>query len=203
MFSRIAGVYDFMNSVLTFRLHRRWRDYAVGLLDLRGGEVVADVCAGTGDFAFPLRQRVGEKGVVVGVDFCFPMLEVSRRKGAPMMSVLGDACALPLRSSVLDAVTVGWGLRNVADLQVALREIFRVLRKGGKFVCLDTAIPRNGLVRAFWFLVGQWLIPFLGWLIGKREEYAYLPQTTQQWASREELALRMKEVGFANVGYSD
>jgi demethylmenaquinone methyltransferase/2-methoxy-6-polyprenyl-1,4-benzoquinol methylase len=192
-----------MNSLLSFRLHRRWRSYAVGLLGLTGGEVVADVCAGTGDFAFPLYRRIGPKGRVLGVDFCLPMLKVSRRKGAPMVPVLGDACALPLRSLSVDAVTVGWGLRNVADLKGALREIFRVLKPGGRFVSVDTAVPQNGFVRFFWVLGSRGVIPFLGWLVGRKEEYTYLPRTTQQWTSREELANRLKEAGFVKVMYRD
>ncbi len=203
LFSRIARVYDFMNSVLSFRLHRRWRAYAVDLLGLTGGEIVADVCTGTGDFAFPLFKRVGKEGRVLGVDFCLPMLQISQKKRAPMMPLLGDACALPLRSLSVDAVAVGWGLRNVADLRGALEEIFRVLKVGGRFVSLDTAVPRNALVRGFWFLMGRCLIPFLGWLVGKKEEYAYLPRTTQHWTSREELSIMMREVGFVNVTYRD
>jgi demethylmenaquinone methyltransferase/2-methoxy-6-polyprenyl-1,4-benzoquinol methylase len=110
LFGDIAGRYDLVNSAMSLRLHHRWRTEAVRMLSLSSGDTVADVCCGTADFGLPLRRVIGESGLIVGVDFCLPMLKVAQEKGASMSLNLGDACALPLSSGAFDAVTVGWGL---------------------------------------------------------------------------------------------
>lgn len=168
------------------------------LLDLRRGDRVLDLCCGTGDFAFPLKQAVGPPGTIVGLDFAQPMLQRARRKRAPMTPTLGDACAIPFSSESFEAVTVGWGLRNVADLDACLCEIHRVLKPGGRLVSLDMAVPRAAIPRALATVVHRALIPLLGLLVGKREAYTYLPRSMERFDSPEALAERMERHGFRN-----
>lgn len=203
LFSNIAGRYDLLNSAMSLRLHHRWRAAAVRMLDLKPGDVVADVCCGTGDFAWPIRSATGETGRVVGIDFCLPMIEVGKQKKVPMLLGQGDATSLPLCSATFDAVTVGWGLRNVADLEAALREIRRILRDGGRFVSVDMAKPKNPLVRGVSRLVFSVAAPALGAIFKRRDAYKYLPQSTEKFASREEQVALMRKVGFTEAKYKD
>jgi demethylmenaquinone methyltransferase/2-methoxy-6-polyprenyl-1,4-benzoquinol methylase len=210
MFAEIAPSYDLLNGLISFQLHRRWRAHAVAQLDLRLGDQALDVCCGTGDFILPLRRAVGPAGLVVGVDFCAPMLEVATAKiakkpGAPGRggTSLGDACQLPIASTCFDAVTVGWGIRNVPNIDTAHREIFRVLRPGGRFVSLDMARPRNPLIRAVSEFVFNTVVPRLGTLFGKTQAYTYLPKSTQKFWTRQQLAASMESAGLVNIRYRD
>jgi len=200
MFSEIAGNYDRLNSLLSLNLHRRWRAAAVASLKLGPGDRALDVCCGTGDFAAELMKRVGKDGLVVGIDFALPMLEIARRKTDAPYS-LGDACALAIRSEQFDAATVGWGIRNVPDIDLAHREIVRTLKKGGRFVSLDMALPENGLIRFVSRLVFRICSPLLGTLFGSRSAYQYLPESTERFWSREELAASMRKAGLTRVRF--
>lgn len=202
MFADIAPTYDRLNGLISFSLHRKWREVAVAKLELRPGQSALDICCGTGDFMAPLRKAVGPLGVVCGVDFCQPMLDIARGKNNGKLA-LGDACNLPIGSSQFDAVSVGWGIRNVPDIDGAHCEIFRVLRPGGRFVSLDMAQAKNPVVR----LVSKWtfglLVPFLGSLFGKTSAYTYLPKSTQRFMTRKELKESMERAGFTQVGHLD
>src|SRR5581483_6734955 len=178
LFAQISPTYDLMNSAMSLRLHRRWRNLAVSMLGLSPGDRVLDVCCGTGDFAIPLRKAVKESGQILGIDFCAPMLQIAYKKRVPMRLALADACRIPLRSESVDGVTVGWGLRNVADYESALREIYRVLKPGGKFVSLDMAVPRSRFSRSLRAAVFKTVIPVLAGVFGRRREYQYLPNST-------------------------
>lgn len=201
MFSSIAPGYDRLNGVLSLSLHRRWRRQAVATLGLRPGDAAVDVCCGTGDFLAELRPVVGPSGALAGVDFAAPMLAVSVRKGFPEVTV-GDACALPVRSGVAEGATCGWGLRNVVDLDAALAEAFRVLKPGGRFVALDTMVPTNPLLRWGSRLVFGLGSRLLGVVTGQREAYAYLPESTQTFATPPELVAALARVGFVETGWT-
>jgi demethylmenaquinone methyltransferase/2-methoxy-6-polyprenyl-1,4-benzoquinol methylase len=203
MFSEIAPTYDLINSLLSFRLHHRWRSYAVRQLNLNPGDRALDVCCGTGDFMKPLRKAVGAKGQVFGIDFCLPMLQVARAKGVAGEIGLGDACRLPVIAGALNGVSVGWGIRNVPDIDQAHRELFRVLKSGGRFVSLDMALPRNPIIRAVSGWVCNHVTPWLGSLFGKTQAYTYLPKSTQRFMSREELKQSMEVAGFVDVRSKD
>lgn len=204
MFSDIAPTYDLVNSVVSFRLHYRWRRVAVASLDLSPGDRVLDVCCGTGDFFRPLLQAVGEKGRVVGVDFCRPMLDGAETKfGHQVQLIEGDACRLPFRDGQFEAVTVGWGLRNVPDYDQAVREIARVLRPGGRFVSLDMARPRGAVVGRVSEAVLHGVVPAVGRLVGKSVAYQYLPKSTLKYRSREEQVEALQAAGFRDVSWRD
>lgn len=198
IFAAITPMYDIMNSVMSLRLHHRWRRAAVKLLGLQPGARVLDLCCGTGDFAYPLREAVAATGTVVGLDFAEPMLRRAIAKSAPLTPTLGDACAIPFAEASFDAVTVGWGLRNVPDLDACLAEAYRVLKPGGRIVSVDMALPKRAMPRALSLFGHRVVIPFLGSLIGKREAYTYLPRSTEQFDSPEALAQRMMRQGFRN-----
>lgn len=201
MFAEIAPVYDLLNGLMSLSLHGRWRALAVGKLNLRPGGSALDVCCGTGDFMKPLRKAVGGSGAVCGLDFCAPMLDRAKAKGFGEL-MLGDACNLPVASESFDAVSVGWGIRNVPDIDRAHREAFRVLRPGGAFVSLDMARPRSLAGKVSGKLANV-AVPLLGRLFGKGEAYTYLPKSTQRFMSREQLAESMRNAGFQDVGWKD
>jgi demethylmenaquinone methyltransferase / 2-methoxy-6-polyprenyl-1,4-benzoquinol methylase len=202
MFGEIAPTYDLLNGMMSLSLHHRWRAFAVRQLHLRPGDRALDVCCGTGDFLRPLERAVGAEGKVAGLDFSRPMLDRARRKVRAGL-LLGDACRLPVRERSFDGVSVGWGIRNVPDVDEAHRELFRVLRGGGRFVSLDMARPRNPLLRAGSGFMFHRLVPLLGRLFGKREAYTYLPKSTDSFLTREELAESMRRAGFVDVGWKD
>src|SRR5262245_65599728 len=145
MFDRSAGVYDVMNSAMTAGLHRQWGQRAVERAEVRPGSDGLDVCCGTGDLALELRRRIGPDGRVVGCDFSEPMLELARRKsgeeGLPVEFGWADALELPYGDASFDAVTIGFGARNLADLERGISEMARVLRRGGRLVILEITPP--------------------------------------------------------------
>jgi len=202
LFSQIAPKYDRLNSVMSLSLHHRWRAFAVSCLALRQGDKALDVCSGTGDFLKPLRTAVGTSGAVFGVDFCLPMLQVASMKQTEPL-VEGDAMRLPVRSNLFDAVTVGWGIRNVPDIDRAHQEIARVLKPGGRFASLDMAKPHNSVMRWVSGTVFKTLVPLLGTLTGNRKAYTYLPKSTEKFWSREDLKSSMEKAGFEQVQFKD
>ncbi len=207
MFAEIAPVYDRMNGVMSLRLHHRWRNFAVQQLALSKGDTVVDLCTGTGDFLKPLRDAVGSDGRIFGIDFCKPMLElclpkISEDKLATLLAV-GDACRIPIASNSVNAVTVGWGMRNVADLDSAHQEIFRLLKSGGRFVSLDCSIPQNPLIRGAANIVNKFGLPTLGRILGKGSAYKYLPESVKTFGTRDQICGQMKAAGFADVTCTD
>lgn len=196
LFADIAPSYDLLNTLMSFGLHHLWRREAVRKLDLHSGDSVLDICCGTGDFLLPLRQAVGPKGHVEGLDFCAPMLTIAEKKAKGRARLtLGDATRLPHSSELFDAVTVGWGLRNVPDLQAALSEVHRVLKPGGKFICLDMTQSDKGFGRKAFEMV----VPALGKIVGKTDAYAYLPKSTEKFTTKAGLAQAMTDAGLKDV----
>jgi demethylmenaquinone methyltransferase/2-methoxy-6-polyprenyl-1,4-benzoquinol methylase len=202
MFAEIAPTYDLCNALMSLFLHRRWRAHAASLLGLKTGDSVLDVCSGTGDFLQPLRALVGAKGRVIGADFCLPMLVRAKTKDAARL-VLSDAGNLPVQNGQFDAVSVGWGIRNVPDVDRAHREIARVLKPGGRFVSLDMARPKNRFIRGTSEWIFNHMIPLLGTLFRRRKAYTYLPKSTAAFKSREDLKASMENAGLVDVRYQD
>lgn len=203
LFSRIAKNYDLANRLMSFNRDQKWREIATTKLELKSSDAALDMCCGTGDFLSAIRRKVGQQGQVVGIDFCLPMLEHASTKDESAGLVLGDACNLPFASNHFDGVTVGWGIRNVPDIDQAHDEAFRVLKSGKKFVSLDTAEPKSKACRAFTGVVRTLLMKVLGVSFNRLSEYDYLNESTKRFKSREELAESMRRAGFINVQFQD
>ena len=207
MFDRIAGVYDRMNSVMTVGLDRRWRERAADRAELATGDSALDACCGTGELALELARRVGADGSVVGCDFSEPMLDLAREKAGPAGAARvryewADALELPYDDARFDAVTVGFGARNLADLGRGLGELTRVLKPGGRLVVLEITRPRRPPLSWFFGLWFDRLVPLLGTLAGDRDAYSYLPESVRSFPSPHELAARLEAAGLEGIRYT-
>ena len=207
MFDRIAGVYDLMNTAMTAGLHHGWRSRAADRAGLAEGDSALDLCCGTGDLALELRERVGPSGRVVGADFSERMLELANEKaldrGVPDVTFeWADALELPYSDASFDAVTVGFGVRNLADLDAGVREMARVLRPGGRLVILEITQPRRPPLSTFFSLWFDRLVPLLGRFAGDAEAYSYLPESVRSFPPPEGLAAIMDQAGFSGIRYT-
>jgi demethylmenaquinone methyltransferase / 2-methoxy-6-polyprenyl-1,4-benzoquinol methylase len=197
MFDRIAPVYDLMNRVMTAGLDGRWRRMTAEAV-VRREDRVLDACCGTGDLALA-DERAG--GRVVGLDFSQRMLERARRKSASVEWVRGDLLDLPFAEESFDAATVGFGVRNVADLERSLRELRRVLRPGGRLGILEITEPR-GLLRPFYRLWFYGIVPLLvGRVLRGGSAYSYLPASVRRFPGPEDLSALLERAGFTDVSY--
>lgn len=208
MFGEIAGRYDLLNHIMSFRLHRFWRRRAVALAGVRTGDTVLDVCTGTGDFALDLHRAVGSTGYVVGCDFCAPMLRLGKAKadaasGGRICMVGADALRLPYASDTFSCATVGFGIRNVANADVAIREMARVVRTGGRVAILEFNSPRNPLVCALVRAYERFVLPLMGGMLSRREAYSYLQHSIRVFYTREELSAIMASAGLVDVRVFD
>ena len=196
MFDRIAPVYDAMNRAMTAGLDRRWRAETARAV-VSPGDRVLDSCCGTGDLAIACLRAGGR---VTGLDFSERMLERARRKSDEVEWVEADALALPFSDGSFDAATVGFGVRNLEDLGKGLGELRRVLRTGGRFAILEITTPR-GLLRPFYKLWFDGLVPLAGKLLPGGSAYTYLPASVRRFPEAKELAELMESAGFEQVHY--
>ncbi len=205
LFSAVAGKYDIMNGILSLTRHRAWRKFAVANAALNPGDCALDVCCGTGDFAFQLASAVGENGRVVGTDFSEPMLDIARAKAERhavrcVEFLLANTCKLPFDDASFDCVTVGFGVRNLADIDAGIAEMTRVLKVGGRLVCLETSEVRSKLLHLPWKFYFHILTPYAATLMGaKKWAYKYLPSSAKKFLTREELALKFEMHGLRDV----
>jgi demethylmenaquinone methyltransferase / 2-methoxy-6-polyprenyl-1,4-benzoquinol methylase len=196
MFDRISPVYDVMNRVMTAGLDRRWRRLTAQAA-VRPGDRVLDACCGTGDLAL---EAMKAGGTVVGLDFSERMLERARRKSDKVEWVQGDVTELAYEDGSFDAVTVGFGIRNVPELGAGLSELARVLRPGGRFGCLEITRPR-GVLRPFFRLWFDGVVPLLGRVLPGGAAYTYLPASVRRFPGPTDLAAAMEQAGFRDVRY--
>jgi len=194
MFDRIAPVYDAMNRLMTAGLDQRWRRATVDAV-VRPGDRVLDACCGTGDLAVAAAAAGGK---VTGVDFSRPMLDRARRKAPEIEWIEGDALALPFEEGAFDAATVGFGVRNLADLDGGLRELRRVLRPGGQLAILEITRPQ-GLLAPFYRLWFDGVIPVAGKVLPGGSAYTYLPASVRRFPDPRGLAKLMDEAGFDDI----
>ena len=201
MFDRIAPVYDVMNRVMTAGLDIRWRRFAAESA-VRRGDRVLDAACGTGDLALADLKAGAAK--VTGIDFSAAMLARARRKTGARKDALewveGDMLALPFADGTFDAATVGFGVRNVADLELGLRELRRVLRPGGRLAILEITQPR-GALRPFFSLWFDRVVPALGKVLPGGSAYSYLPASVKRFPDAETLAQMLRECGFGDVRF--
>ena len=194
MFDRIAPVYDLMNRLMTVGLDQRWRRLTAEAA-VQQGDRVLDACCGTGDLALA-DERAG--GRVTALDFSEGMLERARRKSTSIEWTQGDLLELPFADASFDAATVGFGVRNVAELERGLSELRRVVRSGGRVAILEITTPR-GVLRPFYSLWFDGLVPLAGKLLPGGSAYAYLPASVRRFPGPGELAEMMMRVGFEDV----
>jgi demethylmenaquinone methyltransferase/2-methoxy-6-polyprenyl-1,4-benzoquinol methylase len=207
MFDRVAGNYDALNSVMTAGLHHRWRERAAARAELSPGDAALDVCCGTGDLALELSSHVSPGGSVVGCDFSEPMLDLAREKAA-QRGVSGvrfewaDALQLPYDGERFDAVTVGFGARNLADLDRGLSEMARILKPGGRAVILEITQPTRPPLSTFYSLWFDRIVPLLGAFSSDPEAYSYLPESVRSFPTPLGLAEKMDRAGFERIRYT-
>jgi demethylmenaquinone methyltransferase/2-methoxy-6-polyprenyl-1,4-benzoquinol methylase len=207
MFDRVAGRYDALNSLMTAGLHHRWRERAAVQTELAPGDSALDVCCGTGDLALELSKLVTPGGHVVGCDFSEPMLDLAREKAAErgvdgVRFEWADALQLPYDGERFDAVTVGFGVRNLADLDRGLREMARVLKPGGRAVILEITQPTRPPLSLFYSLWFDRIVPLLGAFSSNPEAYSYLPESVHSFPNPRGLAEKMDDAGFKRIRYT-
>ncbi len=203
LFSRIAKDYDVANRILSFNRDKQWRELAVSKLKLSQNDSVLDLCCGTGDFLPVLRAQVGDRGEVVGLDFCEPMIAQASAKDENSLLIVGDACNLPFEDERFDGISVGWGIRNVNNIQLAHAEAFRTLKPGGRFVSIDCAEPKSRFVRSFTGIGRTALTSILGRSLKSKDDYRYLNESSKRFKSRQELVQIMQAAGFSDVQFQD
>ena len=209
LFAAIARRYDLLNDLQSFGLHRRWKHHVVQLAAVRPGQRALDVCCGTGDLALALARAGAE---VTGLDFSPAMLEIARARGQKSDSrsrkpvfhspifIQGDALQLPFPDHSFDAVTVGYGLRNLTSWETGLREMFRVARPGARLVALDFGKPPNRLWRAVYFAHLKISVPLLGRLFcGNADAYAYILESLKHYPAQEGVAEKMRQWNVSSV----
>ncbi|MDX6600862.1 MAG: demethylmenaquinone methyltransferase / 2-methoxy-6-polyprenyl,4-benzoquinol methylase [Solirubrobacterales bacterium] len=207
MFDRVASRYDALNSVMTAGLHHRWRERAADRAELQPGDSALDVCCGTGDLALELAGRVAPGGRVVGCDFSEPMLDLARDKArerdAPGVRFeWADALSLPYDAARFDAVTVGFGVRNLANLERGLGEMTRVLRPGGRLVVLEITQPTRPPLSTFFSLWFDRIVPLLGTLSEESEAYSYLPESVRSFPGPQRLGELMDGAGLERIRWT-
>jgi demethylmenaquinone methyltransferase/2-methoxy-6-polyprenyl-1,4-benzoquinol methylase len=204
IFSQIAPRYDLLNHLLSFNIDKAWRRRAIASLDWERAPkgTYVDLCAGTLDVSAELAARPGFAGRVIGADFAEPMLRagVGKAPREVVSPVVADALDLPLADNSASGAIVAFGIRNVTKLDAALREIYRVLEPGARFVILEFTTPRSALVRAGYHAYFHHILPQIGALVsGHRTAYAYLPRSVANFPIEENLAARFRSAGFADV----
>ncbi len=203
-FTAIANRYDLFNDIVTQWMHRYWKGFLVRKARLKPGDSVLDICCGTGDITQRLEDVVGESGKATGLDFSSGMIQVARTRTVNRNSrfIRGDATCLPVKSESQNAVTVGFGLRNLVDIQGCLSEVMRVLKPGGRFLCLDMGKVKIPLIRTlfqFYFFV---IVPKIGKAIYPGEEFFdYFPHSSLNYPSQEGLADILEKTGFSKVRF--
>ncbi len=207
MFGKIATRYDLLNHLLSGNIDRRWRRLVAKALEttLSSGEArVLDVACGTGDLSLTLLES--GKAVIVGVDFCRPMLQIAKDKasshGSAVSLIEGDALQLPFADQSFEATTIAFGLRNLASVEAGFRELFRVLKPGGRIAVLEFSRPRMPVVRSLFNVYFTKLLPLLGgWISGSKRAYEYLPASVSRFPNQTELASIMSSSGFDAVTF--
>jgi demethylmenaquinone methyltransferase/2-methoxy-6-polyprenyl-1,4-benzoquinol methylase len=209
MFSGIARRYDLLNHVLSLNIDKRWRRRVRTLLAdvlARDDARVLDVACGTGDLTMVLQE--GAQAMVIGTDFCRPMLAIAKKKSDAAFGrvplIEADAMTLPLADDSIDAATIAFGLRNLPNIENGLKELYRILKPGGRLVVLEFSTPFIPGFRQLFNMYFRRILPLIGGAVsGSRAAYTYLPGSVAKFLDQKELVELMKKIGFASVEYTD
>ncbi len=193
MFSEIANRYDFLNHFLSIGQDFYWRKKVANIVSTIPNNKVLDVACGTGDLAIEINKKIKKK--IVGIDFCYEMLEIGKKKTKNVIFINGDATGLPLKDEIFDIVTIAFGIRNIPNRLKALQEFYRVLKKKGFLIILEFSIPNNFLFK-FYF---ENILPFLGGLFSKKEAYKYLPDSVKNFPNVQNFLEEIKNSGFNRI----
>ncbi|WP_067725452.1 demethylmenaquinone methyltransferase [Oceanobacillus damuensis] len=205
VFEKIYPNYDSMNSIISFQRHKAWRKDVMKRMNVSKGARALDVCCGTGDWSISLSEAVGEDGNVTGLDFSKNMLSVAEKKKEELKLnqlelIHGNAMELPFGDNTFDYVTIGFGLRNVPDYMTVLKEMYRVVKPGGKVVCLETSQPTLIGFRQGYYFYFQFIMPLLGRLFAKSyKEYSWLQESAKDFPDKKKLKQMFLEAGFSHV----
>lgn len=205
LFETIAPKYDFMNDVISFRRHKAWRKFTMKQMNVRKGETALDICCGTCDWTIDL-ARASETGSIVGLDFSQNMLNVGANKiaklglGDQVKLVQGNAMSLPFQNDSFDYITIGFGLRNVPDYLQVLNEMRRVVKPGGKVVCLELSKPTWQPFKGIYYLYFERIMPLFGKLLANRfKEYQWLPDSLKLFPDSKGLTELFRQAGMRDV----
>jgi demethylmenaquinone methyltransferase/2-methoxy-6-polyprenyl-1,4-benzoquinol methylase len=208
VFSSVAGKYDLMNDLMSFGVHRLWKQFTLSLTGLKAGQRALDVAGGTGDLALGLLRQVGKDGRVVLSDINPHMLEAGRDRlldagfAGSMHCLLADAERLPFGDDSFDCVTIGFGLRNVTDKAAALRSMHRVLRPGGQLLVLEFSTPVAPGLKPVYDAYSFNFLPLLGqWIAKDAASYRYLAESIRMHPNQETLLGMLAQAGFAQARY--
>jgi demethylmenaquinone methyltransferase/2-methoxy-6-polyprenyl-1,4-benzoquinol methylase len=207
-FDSIATKYDWMNTVLSFGLHHVWKRVAVRMSGIKAGDTMLDVCGGTADLALLAADLVGGTGHVLVYDINEAMMRrgqakaVASRLSGRILFVQGDAERISFPDGSFDAVMVGFGIRNFVHLREGLREMHRILKKGGGFTCLEFSRPAPAWFRALYHFYSFVIMPLAGRILaGTRQAYTYLPESIRLFPLPDELSAMLQDIGFSNITY--
>ena len=206
MFDRVAHRYDLLNRTLSFGQDVRWRRKLSRLLPDRTDLAVLDLATGTGDLLISLYNESGRVASGVGLDMAGKMLQIAQTKLVERMIddrlalIRADACRIPLREASFDAVTIAFGIRNVVDVPLALKEMYRILNPGGRCLILEFSLPTNSFIRWSYLLYFRHILPRIGSIIsGDNYAYRYLNETAETFPYGREFCRLMEEAGFENI----
>jgi demethylmenaquinone methyltransferase/2-methoxy-6-polyprenyl-1,4-benzoquinol methylase len=205
LFQSIAHKYDFMNDVLSFRRHKAWRRFTMKTMAVQPGQSALDLCCGTCDWTISLAEASGT-GRIIGLDFSRNMLDVGQIKiesigmTERIQLIHGNAMNLPFEDNTFDHVTIGFGLRNVPDLQQVLQEMKRVAKPGGHIVCLELSKPVWQPFKGLYYLYFRYILPLIGKLLAKRyEQYKWLPKSLMEFPDHKQLLAKYQQIGLQNT----
>jgi len=205
VFEKIYKNYDQMNSVISFQRHKAWRKDTMKRMNVQKGTKALDVCCGTADWTLAMAEAVGETGEAVGLDFSQNMLKIGEEKvkNSPFSNITllhGNAMELPFEDNSFDYVTIGFGLRNVPDYLQVLKEMQRVVKPGGKVVCLETSQPTMIGYRQMYLLYFKYIMPALGKMVAKSyDEYSWLQESARDFPGQKQLADMFREAGLRDI----
>ncbi|HEY4602513.1 MAG TPA: demethylmenaquinone methyltransferase [Cerasibacillus sp.] len=205
VFEKIYKKYDTMNSIISFQRHKSWRNDVMDRMNVEPGSSALDVCCGTGDWSVALAEATESHGEVIGLDFSKNMLSVAKEKKAEtdldhLTYIHGNAMDLPFADNSFDYVTIGFGLRNVPDYMTVLKEMYRVVKPGGKVVCLETSQPTLPVYRQLYYFYFRFIMPLFGKVFAKSyEEYAWLHESAKDFPNKKKLKQMFLDAGFTKV----